>query len=77
MAGNIGDTVRASLRGIVIRASNQGGHGKRVVLKHPWGYTTSYSHLSKIFVRPEIRSLKVSRSAKLEQLAEQQAPSSF
>ena len=52
MAGNIGDTVRASLRGIVIRASNQGGHGKRVVLKHPWGYTTSYSHLSKIFVRP-------------------------
>lgn len=52
MAGNIGDTVRASLRGIVIRASSQGGHGQRVVLKHPWGYTTSYSHLSEIFVRP-------------------------
>ena len=52
MAGGNGDTVRASLRGTVIRASAQGGHGKRVVLKHPWGYTTSYSHLSKIFVRP-------------------------
>lgn len=52
MAGNSGDTVRASLRGIVIRASSQGGHGQRIVLKHPWGYTTSYSHLSKIFVRP-------------------------
>jgi len=52
MAGGTGDTVRASLRGTVIRASSQGGHGQRVVLKHPWGYTTSYSHLSKIFVRP-------------------------
>ena len=52
MAGNVGDTVRASLRGTVIRASSQGGHGQRVVLRHPWGYTTSYSHLSKIFVRP-------------------------
>lgn len=52
MAGETGDIVRASLRGTVIRASSQGGHGQRIVLRHPWGYTTSYSHLSKIFVRP-------------------------
>ncbi|MDI6758452.1 MAG: M23 family metallopeptidase [Candidatus Omnitrophota bacterium] len=45
-----GVPVRASCFGMVITVSESPGMGKYIVLKHAYGITTLYGHLSKIFI---------------------------
>lgn len=42
-----GDTVRAAFDGLVTKACPYSGYGKLVIIKHPNGIETYYSHLSK------------------------------
>jgi murein DD-endopeptidase MepM/ murein hydrolase activator NlpD len=46
-----GDTVVATYKGIVVRASSYYGYGKLVVVDHQNGLETYYGHLSKILVK--------------------------
>lgn len=50
-AAPTGTPVRAVGRGTVVLAANNGGHGLQVRIQHPNGYTSGYSHLSRILVR--------------------------
>jgi len=52
MSANYGTEVMSSAPGIVISAGWNGGHGRRVVVQHRYGYRTSYSHLSQIVAAP-------------------------
>ena len=47
----LGTTVKAAGEGRVIFAGHNGGYGKMVKIRHPNGFMTSYSHLSRIQVR--------------------------
>ncbi len=47
-----GVVIQACAKGRVIRARRHRGHGRQVILRHPGGYTTVYSHLSQILVQP-------------------------
>ncbi len=51
MAAPIGTPVVAAKEGRVIFAGWSGGYGLHVVIRHNNGFTTSYSHLSKSFVK--------------------------
>lgn len=51
IAGDIGDSVRASSNGVVSFAGQKGGFGNLVVLEHYDGLTTFYGHLSHIGVK--------------------------
>jgi LysM repeat protein len=48
---NLGDTVIAAYKGVVIRAQTYYGYGKLVVINHSLGLETYYSHLSSILVK--------------------------
>ncbi len=52
MSAAYGTEVMSSASGIVISAGWNGGHGRRVVVQHRYGYRTSYSHLSQIIAIP-------------------------
>nr|ADI21635.1 membrane proteins related to metalloendopeptidases [uncultured myxobacterium HF0130_06F04] len=52
MSASYGTQVMSSASGIVISAGWNGGHGRRVVVQHRYGYRTSYSHLSQIVAAP-------------------------
>ncbi len=43
--------VYSSLDGFVLFAGINGGYGKVIVIKHKYGYTTWYGHLSQILVK--------------------------
>lgn len=51
LAAGTGTPVRAVADAVVSRAGWAGGHGNRVELKHEGGYSTGYSHLSRIGVK--------------------------
>ena len=55
MSASYGTQVMSSASGIVISAGWNGGHGRRVVVQHRYGYRTSYSHLSQIVAAPGSR----------------------
>ena len=46
------DTVRAALGGVVRMSKEYSGYGNIVVIRHPCGLETAYSHNSKNLVRP-------------------------
>lgn len=46
-----GTPVRTVADGVVLEAGMAGGHGNFVKIRHDETYTTSYSHLSRVFVR--------------------------
>lgn len=50
-----GTPVRAVAEGKVVRAGWAGGHGRFVKIQHDGGFSTSYSHLSKISVTSGVR----------------------
>lgn len=50
-AASIGTPILASKEGRVIFAGWNGGYGLHIVIRHSNGWTTSYSHQSKIFVK--------------------------
>ena len=50
-APGYGASVYASMNGRVTYAGYMGGYGKLVVIKHANGYSTRYSHMSRILVR--------------------------
>jgi murein DD-endopeptidase MepM/ murein hydrolase activator NlpD len=52
LGGNHGDIVNAAAKGSVISVGRKGGHGNTVVVRHDRGYTTRYSHLRRILVKP-------------------------
>ncbi len=54
-AAPAGTTVVASGRGTVIFSGTRGGYGKMVQIRHPDDVTTSYAHLSRIYVRRDQR----------------------
>jgi len=43
-----GAVVSASAQGVVVWAGWNAGHGRQVVIEHPGGYRTAYSHLAQI-----------------------------
>lgn len=47
---NIGTPVRATANGTVSYAGWRGGYGLTVIIKHNFGFSTLYAHLSKILV---------------------------
>ncbi|QRN41735.1 MAG: peptidoglycan DD-metalloendopeptidase family protein [Neisseriaceae bacterium] len=51
IAGVTGAPVKATADGIVTFAGTSGGYGRTVKIKHGYGYSTAYAHLSKIQVR--------------------------
>jgi murein DD-endopeptidase MepM/ murein hydrolase activator NlpD len=52
IAAAIGQPVRASADGIVLRAGLVGGLGQAVYIAHGYGLTTRYGHMSRVDVRP-------------------------
>lgn len=50
-AAPTGTPVRSVADGVVTRAGWAGGHGNQVEVKHEGGYTTGFSHLSKMHVK--------------------------
>jgi murein DD-endopeptidase MepM/ murein hydrolase activator NlpD len=52
LAGLEGSLVASAGRGVVAFADWQGANGNHVVIVHPFGYRTHYSHLLRIFVSP-------------------------
>ncbi|MEM9331222.1 MAG: M23 family metallopeptidase [Pseudomonadota bacterium] len=46
-----GTPVKATGKGVVVKAGRKGGYGKVVEIKHKNGYTTRYAHLSRINVQ--------------------------
>ncbi len=46
-----GHPVRATADGVVTRAGRYGAYGKAVVIKHPYGITTLYAHMSRVKVK--------------------------
>ncbi len=50
-AGSVGDPVRSSAGGEVVRAGVEGGYGKLVLIRHGGGVETAYAHLSEIDVQ--------------------------
>ena len=52
MSAAYGTEVMSSASGIVITSGWNGGHGRRVVIQHRYGYRTSYSHLSQVIASP-------------------------
>lgn len=51
LAANRGTKVRATLGGEVVFAGRKGRYGKMVIIKHKNGFTTSYGHLLRIYVK--------------------------
>ncbi len=51
LRGRVGDKVRATASGVVIRAGRNGGYGKYVEISHGNGYKTAFGHLSSIIVK--------------------------
>lgn len=49
--GKIGDTIRATGRGVVIFAGYKGGYGRSIEIKHSETLRTYYAHLDKIDVK--------------------------
>lgn len=47
-----GTPVRAAESGTVVTAATRGAFGQRIEIEHPSGQVTSYSHLSRLSVRP-------------------------
>jgi murein DD-endopeptidase MepM/ murein hydrolase activator NlpD len=52
LLGDEGQVVSAAAAGVVELADWRGGHGRHIVLAHPGGVYTSYSHLRSMFVHP-------------------------
>lgn len=50
--GSVGDDVRATADGIVVRNDWYGGYGNAVLIDHGSGLTTLYGHLSRVKVVP-------------------------
>lgn len=46
-----GTPIKATAKGVVIKAGRNGGYGKVVEIRHQNGYTTRYAHLSRISVQ--------------------------
>jgi murein DD-endopeptidase MepM/ murein hydrolase activator NlpD len=44
------DTVYATANGVVSKSGWYGGYGRNIKIEHEFNYTTSYSHLHRIFV---------------------------
>lgn len=51
MASISGTKVKAAKRGVVVEAGNEGGYGKRIVIRHDAKYRTRYAHLKHIAVK--------------------------
>lgn len=51
LAGRIGDPLYATADGVVIRAGWSHGYGRLVVIKHAFGLSTRYGHMSRIRVK--------------------------
>lgn len=49
--GRLGDPIRATADGKVIFAGKNGGYGNFIKISHGNGYTTSYAHMHRLFVR--------------------------
>lgn len=50
LGAQYGQIVQATAPGKVVHAGWHGGHGRQVILRHPGGYESRYSHLSSIFL---------------------------
>ena len=50
--GNVGDPVRVTANGTVEFAGTMNGYGQVVKVRHGYGYSTVYGHLSHIDVQP-------------------------
>ncbi|NDV83442.1 M23 family metallopeptidase [Bacteroides sp. 51] len=50
-ACDLATTVHATANGIVTYAGTKGGYGKCVIVKHRFGFTTMYAHLSEYYVK--------------------------
>lgn len=58
LADRTGTPIFASADGEVILAGMAGGYGKRVKIKHQFGYSTVYAHMSKMYVKIGQRVVK-------------------
>ncbi len=51
IAAPSGTVIKATAPGVVVSAGLAGGYGKRISIKHKYGYQTIYAHCSKIAVK--------------------------
>lgn len=51
-AAPVGTEIRAVASGLVVHAGPKGGYGEQVAVRHPQGTFTTYSHMSRVLVRP-------------------------
>ena len=58
IAAPSGTVIKATAPGIVESAGLAGGYGKRILIKHEFGYQTIYGHCSKIAVRKGMKIKK-------------------